>query len=282
MAEEKETLTESDDSLSNETLEDLLNEEKEKQVPEEKEEQNLENQDFQKRYPQFQGDTPDAYLKQLEDAYYNSSIEGQRLAATVKERDAEMQVIQKLVQDDPALKKIYTDRLYGGPAEDEFMLDELSPKKLKQIMREVVQEEIPKAVSNIPAIKNMEVEKEGKDRAAYQQFESEHPEILTNPALARDLQDTFGALAAMEARNGRVPEFTSTLLKAWNAVAGSTMAEGAWKAQAQKESASMSGTSSGTGKSSEKRSLTPAEREVAKKLNLTDAAYLEGKELQKE
>lgn len=284
MAEEKKVAEE--DELSDETLEDLLKEEKEKQATEgevEKEapeEQHLESEEgFDKRYPQFQGQTQSEYLKQLEDAYYNSSIEGQRLAAQVKERDEEMKVIQKLVQEDPNLRKIYTDRLYNAPAEDDFLVDELTPTKLKQIMRDVVQEEIPKAVSSVPAIRNLEAQKEADDRAAYQQFESEHPEILTNAKLSQELQDTFGALAAVQAQRGVQPNFKETLNRAWNAVAGSAMAEGAWKAQAQKDSASMSGTASAGTRPTSKKSLTPAEREVAKKLGLSDDAYLEGKDL---
>jgi len=223
------------------------------------------------RFTQFQADTADEYTKKLEDAYLNSSQEGQRLSRELGESKKEMEVIQKIVQADPTLKQAFGEHLYGDNY-DESTRPALSAAEIRQVIRE--------ELGQHPALAGIENERKNRDRETYQKFVEAHPEVETNPQLSQELETYFGALAQAEITKGNTPNFEQTLKKAWKVVSGDGELEG-MKKVIQKESASM-GTTSQEGKPASGKTLTPQEKAIAQAFGLSDDDYLTGKKLSQE
>lgn len=91
--DEVETPEGEDETVEEETSEEGDQEEETVEEPE----------GFQKRFTQFKGDTPEEYLKNLEDAYGHSSAEATRLVQQAKEATAERDRVMAQVANDPAL-----------------------------------------------------------------------------------------------------------------------------------------------------------------------------------
>lgn len=265
--------------------EDDSKKEESKQVAEKKEEKSAEEpkqegeKGYEGRFSQFKADNLETYNKLVEDAYLSSSKEGQRLSGELSEKEKEMEVMKKIVQSDPELKGRIQEKLYGTGYEDKYEGEEVTPTMIRQIIRE----ENEAALKQNPVLQSMDNEKVAREKAIVEKFEKEHPEINTNPQLASDLEIAFGALARMSAQKQEVFDFEKTLQKAWSIVTGSQNTDReleGMKKVIQKESASMTSTSSSPEPSKTKKELTEAEKEIASKLGLSEEEYLEGKKLQ--
>jgi hypothetical protein len=255
------------EKASSGALEDVKPEVKEEPVQEEP----------KKRFNQFKGDG-EVYLKQLEDAYQNSSTEGQRLSKDLTDREKEIETISKIVQSDPALKDQFQKKLYDTGYEDKYDDGELNANSIAQIVRQVVREEIPQQIDNAPALKRMDDERKQKDLTIYNDFAKEHPEIESDPTLAKDLEETFGIVAQRDTSKDGSIDFKKTLAKAWKIVTSEQEVENA-KNLIQKESASMADTSSAVRTPEKKTELTELEKTIAGKFNLSEEQYLDGKKL---
>ena len=240
--------------------------------------------EFQPKFTQLQAKDKEEYLSKLEDAYLNSSQEGQRLKGELTEREQELQVLAKIVGSDPELKSKMASKLYDEGYDDPFA-DGISKASIAQVMREVIAEELPKQMQNVPALKRLEEDKRQADKQVYDAFVSLHPEIVTDSDLGLQFEEAVGAQFRILDKQGKKPDIKSVMEGAWKMVGGTVTSseeaelEGMAK-MAQKEASSTSGMSSGAGKSSgNKRTLTPQEESIAKMMNLTPEQYLEGKKL---
>ncbi len=254
----------------------------EKTVEEEKEEEKKEEEKgYQGRFTQFQSDSQDAYLKQLEQAYAESSKEGQRLSGELSEREKEIEVVTKIVRTDPELKDKFKEKIYDTGYQDRYEGEELTPTLVRQIIRE----ENQVALKENPTLQSIDQEKMAQNKKIVEEFEIEHPELSTNPRLASDLEIAFGALTRMALQKGESFDFKKTLFKAWDIVTGGksekSELEGMTKV-IKKEEATMTSTSSERESSTSKKELSAAEKEIAAKMGLSEEQYSEGKKIQEE
>ena len=224
---------------------------------------------YQGRFNQFKAQNADEYIQMVEDAYLNSSQEGQRLKKDLTAKEQEMEVISKVIQADPDMKKAFADKLYDGD------YDQDDKTQILGLMRQVVREEL----GQNPVLKRGEDERKAKDKETYDALVKEHPEIETNPKIAEELEVTFGTLAALEQKKNGTVDFEKTLKKAFGIVSEDKELEGMKKVY-QKENA-QSGSQPSEGKPAG-RALTELERTIAKNMGLTDEQYLDGKKQQEE
>ena len=267
MSETTEVIT-GEDKQTTETPEKTEGEQTE--VKEEKEDSQEEV--FTGKLNQFTAKSADEYIKKIEDAYLNSSTEGQRLNRELKDKQSEMEVISKVINADPSLKTAFADKLYGAGYDNDD--SGFTPAQVA-VIKQAVQE----AVGNVPAIKNIDADRTEKDREVYTKFLQGHPELNTNPQMVAELEEYFGVIANATAQKGELVNFEKTLSKAWNVVSGGDSLDTAKKIY-QKDAASMASTAS-EGNSKSPRSLSPQEKRLAEAFGLSDKDYLEGQELVK-
>jgi len=268
----EELMTESseDDKQSTEATEETKVEETEK---EEEVKEDSKEEGFKGKFDQFTAKNVDEYLNKIEDAYLNSTHEGQRLNRELKETQAEMETISKVINADPNLKSAFAEKLYGtGYSDDD---SGITPAQVA-----IIKAAVAEAVGNTPALKSMEQDRTEKDRQVYVDFLEKHQELNTNPEMVAELEEYFGVIANATAQKGDIVDFKKTLYKAWNVVSGGNELDGMKKVY-QKENASISSSSS-EGKSSPTRTLTPAEKSLAEAFGLSEKDYLEGKKLSEE
>lgn len=242
--------------------------------------------EFSPKFTQLNAKDKEEYLSKLEDAYLNSSKEAQRIRGELTEREQELQVLAKIVGSDPDLKEKMAKKLYDEGYEDPFS-DGITKASLAQVMREVLADELPKRIQEVPAIKRLEEDKTQADRAVYDAFVNLHPEIVTDPEIGLQFEEAVGAQFRILNKKGQKPEIKTVMEGAWKMIGGKVTSEEeaeleGMKKMALKESSSMSGISTGTTKSTGKRSLTPEEERIAKAFGMNPEEYLEGKKLKEE
>lgn len=268
--EETEETTESEETSQEESTEEEKTEE------------------FSPKFTQLNAKDKEEYLQKLEDAYLNSSQEGQRLKGELTEREQELQVLSKIVNSDPKLKDAMASKLYDEGYDDPFS-DGVSKASIAQVMKEVLAEELPKQIQQTPALQRLEEDRKMADKEVYDKFVSQHPEVVTDPNLQLQFEEAVGAQFRISEKQGKKPVISEVLNGAWKMVGGSVTSteeaelEGMAK-MAQKESSSMSSISTGgsAGKSSGKRTLSPEEERIAKAFGMTPEEYVEGKKIKEE
>jgi hypothetical protein len=267
-----------------EETEATTTESEETPVSEEVEPAGEETSDFTPKFTQLQAKDKEEYLTKLEDAYLNSSKEAQRIKGELTDREQELQVLAKIVGSDPALKESMAKKLYDEGYDDPFS-EGITVASLTKVMRQVLAEELPKQIQQTPALQRLEEDKKQADREVYNAFIEKHPDIVTNPDLSLEFEEAIGAQFRILEKQGKKPDITTVMEKAWKMVGGSETStedaelEGMTK-MAQKEASSMGSISTGgASKSTGKRILSPEEQRIAKMMGMTDEAYLEGKKL---
>jgi len=155
-------------------------ESKEGDEPETKEETKAE---FKKRFTQMKGETPEEYLKNLEDAYANSSTEGQRLAKRAKDAETKFQQVATLVATDPEFAKRLND---SGTAP---IID--------------------------PAIEFARKQMEDSYKKDYTAFAGLHPRIISEPGLYERVVNELDVIAAANEARGITLSMAEGLRKAW-------------------------------------------------------------------
>lgn len=187
--EEVETTQVEDEASKNENQEDVTDtgeettEESESDGNAETEEEAEEK--FQKRFSQFKGDTPEEYLKELEDAYANSSTEGQRNSKEAKEAKEKLDKILSAVANNPELAKVL-DEADNAPAKKED-----------------------------PALVYARQQMEAQYERDWGDFTSKHPELVGNQELTNELIDELDAISYAAERRGKTLTMAEGLAKAW-------------------------------------------------------------------
>jgi len=188
---EVETTQVEDENLENEELnkevtdtgtedEELDDEDGKKTETEEDEEDK-----FQKRFSQFKGDTPEEYLKELEEAYANSSTEGQRNSKEAKEAKEKLDKILTAVANNPELAKALEEA-------------DNAPKPKED-----------------PALVYARQQMEQQYEKDWGDFTRLHPELVGNQELTNELIDEMDAIAYAAERRGKTLTMAEGLQKAW-------------------------------------------------------------------
>jgi hypothetical protein len=123
VVDQVETEQSEDEQLDTETTDEETTEtenENEEETEEEDVEDETETEEeakFEKRFSQIQGDTPEEYAKNLEEAYRQSSTEGQRLAIENKEAQKWRDQVAAAVAKNPEIAKLLEESTgEGAPA----------------------------------------------------------------------------------------------------------------------------------------------------------------------
>ena len=188
---EVETTQVEDENLENEELnkevtdtgaeDEELDDEDGKKTETEEDEENK----FQKRFSQFKGDTPEEYLKELEEAYANSSTEGQRNSKEAKEAKEKLDKILTAVANNPELAKVLEDA-------------DNAPKPKED-----------------PALVYARQQMEQQYEKDWGDFTRLHPELVGNQELTNELIDEMDAIAYAAERRGKTLTMAEGLAKAW-------------------------------------------------------------------
>jgi hypothetical protein len=172
---------EAEDEITEETTEEEA----------EAEETAQEAQGFEKRFTQFKGDTPEEYLKNLEDAYGHSSAEATRLVQSQREAQAKLDRLMADVAKDPALaEKLQVQAPTQTPS---------TPAPIADPMLAYAKQSV-----------QQQWEKE------YHDFVQEHQELQTDQDLNKQVIDTLSVLSnTMQQTQNRLPGMAEGLKMAW-------------------------------------------------------------------
>jgi len=262
----------------------------EEEKPEETEEEPQKESETEKPKPsrysakQF-GVADEDYVPTLEEKYYNSSQEAVRLAKELEEKNKDFEVVQKIVNTNPALKQEFMSTMQTGDYKADIINDDGTLNK--GVLIEAVKEAMLASgvvTKDDPALQSIRTKEEEENKSIFEEFAKVHPEIKTNPQLQSDFQEMFQTQIRLAAKRGEKTGVTPALLaRTWTALtleSSDAELEGMAK-MAQKQEASQSSSTGGTG-STKKGILTETERRVAEMMNMSEADYLEGKKLSEE
>lgn len=217
--------------------EETENEEGVKPKPEEEEELK-----FQKRFTQIKGDTPEEYAVNLEEAYRNSSTEGQRNAQELKEAKAELDKIGAVIAKNPELAKSLNDALDGG---------------------------IVPQVREDPAIEFARSEMKKKLDSEYNAFTDLHPEMVTDEDLRSKVLQELSHFADVSAARDETLGMEEGLKKAWISLGYDIEDSKEDKINKAKEQAAKPGTPGKTKKPKTSTGFSDEQIALAKKFNIT-------------
>ena len=159
-----------DDDVEEETPDEIDEQDQSK-----KENESEDDDEFEKRYPQFKGESLEEYTQRLEEAYEKSTTEGKRLA-----------------DENEGLK---TD-------------------KLKVIANETDDDDSEEVVDSFgDRFARTQVRKD--NRQAFDSFVENHAELTTDPALTQRLKGKVATLAKSVVDEGEIPDMGELLRGAW-------------------------------------------------------------------
>lgn len=142
---------------------------------------------FQKRFTQFEGETPEEYLKNLEEAHANAISEGQRKAQEAKKATEKFDKVAQLVASDP-----------------EFA------KKLS----EATGEDTP-APTVDPALEYAREQMEKDYTRDYKEFTDNHPSLLTDEAKQEAIIQEVDIISGLNLKRGVRLSMAEALNRAW-------------------------------------------------------------------
>jgi hypothetical protein len=159
----------------------------------ESEEQPEEPEGFQKRFTQFKGDTPEEYLKNLEDAYGHSSAEATRLVQSQRETQLKLDQIMSQVANDP----------------------QLAEKLQTQATTQAPQTQTPNPQMD-PMLAYAKQNVQNQWEKEYHEFVGEHQELQTDQDLNKKVIDTLSVVSTtMQQTQGRLQGMAEGLRMAW-------------------------------------------------------------------
>lgn len=188
------TVTEEDikeDEVETPEGEDETVEEESSEEGDQEEETVEEPEGFQKRFTQFKGDTPEEYLKNLEDAYGHSSAEATRLVQETRDAKAERDRVMSQVANDPALaEKLQAETQAPAPTAPAPVLDPMLAYAKQNVERQWEKE--------------------------YHDFVADHQELQSDQDLNKQVLETLSVVSnTMQRTQGRLPGMEEGLKMAW-------------------------------------------------------------------
>lgn len=166
--------TESEEAQTDDEAEDKVEEATES---EEESEEEVQPPKFDKRYPRFKGETPEEYIKNLEDAYANSSGEAVRLNREV---------------------------------------EELKTQGLAKIANSESEEETTPPPAQSPALAWAEEQRNKEWKKDWEEFSESHPEILEDEALFKQFDSLTGDMfMVLKKQTNSLPTLGEAMTAAW-------------------------------------------------------------------
>jgi len=144
-----------------------------------------EEAEFKRRFNQFEGETLEEYVQKLEDAYANSSTEGQRNSKAAKEAKAQLDQVLTVVANNPELAKALEEGK-ETPAQKED-----------------------------PALSYARQQMEADYARDWESFVKLHPEVADNKDLQQELIEELDIIGDAAERRGRQLSMEEGLRKAW-------------------------------------------------------------------
>jgi len=179
------------DNAEESESQDQEQEENESDEDESKDEPKTEDEEeskFQKRFTQIKGETLEEYKANLEEAYRQSSTEGQRNATELKEAKSELDKIGAAIAADPELAKVLNDALEGNT---------------------------PAQKREDPALEYARSEMKKKMDGEYNNFTELHPNMVTDAELREKVLNELSFFADIAAAKGQELGMEDGLKKAW-------------------------------------------------------------------
>jgi len=196
--------------------------------------------EFKKRFSQFGGETPEEYLKQLEDAYANSSTEGQRLSKEAKDAKEKYDKVAAFIANNPDFAKQLED-------------NETAPQPPVD-----------------PALAFARQQMEAQYEKDWGEFTGLHPELVGDQELTNELIDELDIITMASQQKGRTLSMADGLKKAWISLGKQANDDKETIVTKTKEQASKSSPSTSKPKaSSGKQEFTAEQIAVAKKFGLS-------------
>jgi hypothetical protein len=197
--------------------------------------------EFTKRFTQLKGETAEEYLKNLEDAYANSSTEGQRNAQRATEAERKFDQVAHLVATDPD----FVEKLTTATGEN-----------------------APPVVVD-PAIAWAKQKMEEDYRKDYNSFAEQHPEIISDTDKYNAVVAELDIIAAAHEARGSKLSMAEGLRKAWISLGYDESDKKEDVVNKIKDEASATPTQGKAKKSDDKVEFTAEQIAVAAKMGLT-------------
>lgn len=196
--------------------------------------------EFKKRFTQFDGETPEEYLKNLEEAYANSSTEGQRLSKEAKDAKEKYDKIATLVANNPDFAKA----LEENEAKPQAPVD--------------------------PALAFARQQMEAQYEKDWKDFTALHPELVGDQELTNELIDELDIITVAAQAKGRTLSMEEGLKKAWISLGKQAADDKEKVVNKAKEQASKAAPNASKPKAnSGKQEFTAEQIAVAKKMGLS-------------
>lgn len=204
--------------------------------------------EFDKAFKNIKGDTPQEYIKNLEESYRKSSQEGKLNHQKAKENQERIDRITSVIAKNPEIAKVIAD------ASDDT--------------------EISLTVD--PALLHARQDMENKMEKDYNSFVDSHPELETDPELQEKVLDEVKIFGDAARKKGKILGMDEALRKAWISL-GLDKEDSKEKIVTKaKETASKPKTNNGNKKSSGKTpTLSPEQIKAGKRMGLTEKQMLE-------
>lgn len=162
----------SDDSDDSDDEEDSEDEESNDDDSEEEEEEDDEKEESERRFKQFEGETEEDYLKNLEKGYENSSKEGVKLKNKLDVTQRQLNHILKAAEKDPKLAKQLQDVL-----DSDELPKSTTPKADKKPGKD-----------DDPFLVHARTEWEEKSKKEADEFVKANPEVVDDPQINADVK----------------------------------------------------------------------------------------------
>jgi len=235
--DEKDT---TQDTESQETDTGKENEEESDESDGKTETEKEEEAEFKRRFNQFEGETLEEYVQKLEDAYANSSTEGQRNSKEAKEAKAQLDKVLSVVANNPEFAKALEEGK-ETPAQKED-----------------------------PALAYARQQMEADYARDWQSFVTLHPEVADDKALQQELIEELDIIGDAAERRGRQLSMEEGLRKAWISLGKAEADKKEDVVNKTKQQASKGAPGASKPKSTEsKKEFTPEQIAVAKKMGVT-------------
>jgi len=247
--DENQDLEENTKESEAEDQEQEESESEEEESEDESKPEDKEESKFEKRFTQIKGDTPEEYAKNLEEAYRNSSTEGQRNATEAKESKEELAKIGAAIAKNPELAKMLNDALDGEPA--------------------------PAPQKEDPAIAFARDEMKKKLDGEYNSFTELHPEMVTDEELRNKVLAELSFVADVAAAKGEKIGMEEGLKKAWTLLGLDEEDSKEETITRAKEIAGKPGTPGKTKTAKTKTQLTDEQISMGKRYGLSEKQLLE-------
>lgn len=195
---------------------------------------------FSKRFTQFDGDTPEEYLKNLEEAYANSSTEGQRLSKEAKDAKEKYDKVATLIATNPDFAKALEET-----------------------------ENAPQPPVD-PALAFARQQMEAQYEKDWSEFTGLHPELVGDQELTNELIDELDIITLAAQQKGRTLSMADGLKKAWISLGKQAADDKERVVNKAKEQASKPAPGASKPKqNSGKQEFTPEQIAVAKRMGLS-------------